>query len=165
MSNTVVYYPYQSDKYFSVATLIVSSLSFVAFGYCLADWIPACCFFGVIGIVALWLSKSLYDSAQICLLFEPKGIRLIGGKCQNGLFVRWDKCPYAYYTQNYKGHLFVILSQYELSSKQIRMLANQSANAYKICVESKYTIHLNHSQTASQIKELINQTVQHVNFY
>lgn len=165
MSNTVVYYPYQSDKYFSVATLIVGALSFVAFGHCLTDWVPACYFFGIIGVVALCLSRTLYDSAQICLLFEPEGIRLIGGKYQNCLFVPWNKCMYAYYTQNYKGHLFVILSQHELSSKQTRTLANQSANAYKICVESKYVIHLNYSQTASQIKELINQTVQHINTY
>jgi hypothetical protein len=164
MKNSIVYRPHQSDIYFAWTILAVGILSFVALAHCLPAFNAVSCLYTGMGILSMWLAKTLFDSSQRRLVFEPEGIRLTDSKNNNHL-VPWNKYIYAYFERNYKGHLFLVLSPQVLHLQQAKSFANQAANTSKVFVDNVCVIYLNNSPTSLEIEKIIKQTVLHVGIY
>ena len=107
MKEAIVYRPYKAQTWPLVFTLPVGILAFVGAGYCLPfSGVSVLCLTGI-GIACIWLSKVLYDSSKKAVIFEQNGLRIIGGSYFDYRYIPWGELTYGYYTQNYKGHLFV----------------------------------------------------------
>ncbi len=155
MNDAIVYHPYKAQTWPLVFTLPVGILAFVGAGYCLPfSGVSVLCLTGI-GIVCIWLSKVLYDSSKKAVIFEQNGLRIIGGSYFDYRYIPWGELKYGYYTRNYKGHLFVVLSPNVLNSKEAKRFANQGANSSRIFIDYVVVIYLDALQDVAQIKNLI----------
>ena len=155
MNDAIVYRPYKTQIWPLVFTLPVGILAFVGAGYCLPfSVVGALCLTGI-GIACIWLSKVLYDSSKKAVIFEQNGLRIIGGSYFDYRYIPWGELTYGYYTRNYKGQLFAVLSPNVLNSKEAKRFANQGANSSRIFIDYVVVIYLDVLQDVAQIKNLI----------
>ena len=155
MNDAIVYRPYKAQTWPLVFTLPVGILAFVGAGYYLPfSGVSVLCLSGI-GVACIWLSKVLYDSSKKAVIFEQNGLRIIGGSYFDYRYIPWGELKYGYYTRNYKGHLFVVLSPNVLNSKEAKCFANQGANSSRIFIDYVVVIYLDVLQDVTQIKKLI----------
>lgn len=165
MNNTIIYRPYRSHVWFIFFTVPIGIFAFVAAGYCLQAPGANVIFFVVMGALSVWLTKALYDSSKTIIFFEPDGLWVSGVGCDNCRHILWEELSNAYYVRNFRGFLFVVLSTKALSPQEAKKLANRGANLSKICIDDVVVIHIDDLQNVSQIKELIDNHVLHVDIY
>lgn len=165
MDNTFVYRPNHIDGWFVPFSVSIGILAFMLAGVFLqmGDYksIPIVAF----GIVSFWLSKQLYDSANVVVLFELEGLRIVGGRGKNIKYFPWTELPFACYSRNYKGHLFLVLSPKALSKTEAKRYVNRGANMSQTCVDSVVVIHISAIQTAEQLKSHIIRYVKNVSSF
>ena len=165
MNNTIIYRPYKTQTWLLFFTIPIEILTFVGAGYCLPlSGVSVLCLTGI-GIASIWLTKVLYDSSKRAVFFEQKGLRIIGGSYFDYRYVPWGELAYAYYARNYKGHLFLVLSPNALSTREVKRFANQGATSSRIFIDYVVVIYIDILQDVSQIKELIDNHVVHVDTY
>lgn len=165
MNNSIQYRPFRSHVWFSPFLLIAGILSFVGVGYCLPEITFPCFFLLCIGMVSIILAKALYDSSRTTVWLENDGLRIIEGKNNQWHFVLWKNFSYAYYIPNFKGHLFLILSDKYLNENQAKRFVNQRSMSSKIYDDKTIVIHIDVQQKTDLIKERINNTIPHINVY
>lgn len=165
MDDIMVYRPYRSHGWFVPFSIAVSILAFVLIGFCGSGMGNTILFLVTIGTISVWITKVLYDSANIVLFFEPDGLRIAGGKHKNYRYLPWKGFSYAYYARNYKGFLFAVLSPKALSSKAVKNFVRRSANLSRICVDFAVVVYIDNLQNASQLQELIAKHTLHVETY
>lgn len=165
MNDTFIYRPYKSHAWTLPFTTSVGLLAFVAAGYCVPYWGYNVLILAAVGIVCAWLTKLLYDSSNVAVIFEQEGLRALGGNYNEYRYVLWEEVSYAYYVRSFKGHLFLVLTPNALSSKEAKHLANRGANSSRICIDSVLVIYIDIFQDVTKIKELIGNHVMHVDTY
>ena len=165
MNDTIIYRPYKTQTWPLVFTIPVGILAFMGAGYCLPlSGVSVLCLAGV-GIACIWLTKVLYDSSKRAVFFEQKGLRIIDGSYFDYRYVLWEELSYAYYVRSFKGHFFLVLSSNALSPKEAKHFANRGANSSRICIDSVLVIYIDIFQDASQLRELIENHVVHIDTY
>lgn len=164
MNNICTYRPYRSHAWFLPFVIPVAMLAFVAAGYCF-PYVGVGVFWVAIGIVCTYLTKALYDSSNISVVFEQEGLRIVGGSYNDYRYLLWEEVSNAYYVRNFRGFLFLVLSPKALDSKAAKKLINRGANLSKICIDDVVVIHIDDLQNVSQIKELIDSHVVQVDTY
>lgn len=164
MKDTIVYRPWRSYAWFLPFTIPVGMLALVAAGYCLPYSGYGVLVLATIGIGHTWLTKVLYDSSNLAVAFEQKGLRILGGSYKDYRYILWEEVPYAYYVRNYRGNLFLVLSPKALSPDEAKKLAKRGG-ASKICIDYAVVISIDPSQDTSQIKRQIVHNVLHVDAY
>lgn len=164
MNNICTYRPYRSHAWFLPFVIPVAMLAFVAAGYCF-PYVGVGVFWVAIGIVCTYLTKVLYDSSNISVVFEQEGLRIVGGSYNDYRYLLWEEVSNAYYVRNFRGFLFLVLSPKVLDSKAAKKLINRGANLSKICIDDVVVIHIDDLQNVSQIKELIDSHVVQVDTY
>lgn len=107
------------------------------------------------GILCIWLTKVLYDCSNITLIFEQEGLRIIGDKHAIYRYITRSKLTHVYYTKNWKGFSFAVLSPETLDQKAARRYANRAANTGCISIDNTIVIPLDNLQNVSSIKEMI----------
>ncbi|MBE6660777.1 MAG: hypothetical protein E7605_05175 [Ruminococcaceae bacterium] len=124
----VVYYPYHSHSIAAAMIGIPSAAGFCIFcGLCLSQnafWGALVCF--SMALVMFFLNKYFYDSAKIVVLLTFEKIEIINQKKQPYFFIEWQEISFTYYTRNYKGHGFWVISAEPLSSNQCRKAIRHS---------------------------------------
>jgi len=163
--DVITYRPHKSYAYFTPFALTIALILFLTAGY----YLPHMRYTGIIlmlfGILSLWLTKSLYDSSNIVILFEQEGLRITGGKAKNYQYLLWKDITYGCYVRNFKGHLFLVLSPGELNPKIAKRLANIGANLSKICVDSSVVVYIDVTQNTSQLTEMVENHILHISSY
>ena len=165
MDKTIIYRPFKSHTYFLPFTICVGVLAFVTTGYCLPFWSIGVLIPTALGVISTWLTKVLYDSANIAIFFEKEGLRVVGRRYNEYRYILWEELLYAYYVRNLKAHLFLVLSPKPLSSIEAKDFANQGANLLKVCIDDVVVIHIDAIQNVSPLKELIADHVSHVDSF
>lgn len=164
MNNTYSYRPYRSHTCFLRFVIPVAMLAFFAAGYCF-QYVGVCVFFTVIGLVCTYLTKMLYDSSNMAVVFEKEGLRTIGSSYKDYRHFLWEEVLNAYYVRNFRGFLFLVISPKALKPKEAKFFANKGANLSKICIDDVAVIYIDDLQNVSQIKEIIDTHVAHVDSY
>ena len=164
MNDITVYRPYQFHARVFPFTAFISLLALVATGYCIPYW-KATFLLATIGVGGAWLTKYLSDTTKVVVVFEQQGVRILGDKHHNYRFVPWENLTYAYYTRNYKGHPFLVLTPNALDRKEAKHFANRGANTTRICIDGVLVIYMDIIQDVSPIEELIATHVEHVVTY
>ena len=164
MDDIFVYRPYKTDAWALFFMLPVGLLSLVGLGYCLHssgmwEWK---CFFIVVGIVSIWLTKVLYDVTKKAITFEKNGLRIIGGSYLEYRYIPWEELTYGYYTINLKGHQYLLLSPKALNKKEARRFTNRVF--YQLFVDYVVVIPLGYHQKM-HIKELVGSHLVHIESY
>lgn len=165
MNDITIYRPYKAHAWTLPFTVTIGLFAFVATGYCVPYWEYNVFILAVIGVVCAWLTKFLYDSSNLTVIFEQQGLRTIAGRYDDYRYVLWEELSYAYYVRSFKGHLFLVLSPNALSPKEAKHFANRGANSSRICIDSVLVIYIDIFQDASKIKEIIDNHVMHVDTY
>lgn len=157
MDNTIVYRPYKSNVWFAVFLTGIGLLALMVAAYSLPYKGFIVVFLIAIGVVSLWLTKTLYDSSNITIFLEQEGLRIVGGKHNNYQYVSWEKLSYAYYIRSFKGHLFLVLSPKTLSSKEAKRLVNQAANLFQTYITDVVVLYIDVLQNTAPLKEFVAQ--------
>lgn len=165
MNGITIYRPYRVHAWTLPFTVTVGVFAFVATGYCVPYWGYNVIILAVIGIICAWLTKVFYDTSNITVIFEQYGLRTIASRYDDCRYVLWAELLYAYYVRSFKGHLFLVLSSKALSPKEARQFANRGANSSRICIDSVFVIYIDIFQDASQLRELIENHVVHIDTY
>ena len=165
MDYITIYRPYKLHAWILPFTASVVPLAFAVAGYCVPYWGYNVAILAVIGIVCAWLTKVFYDSSRLAVIFEQQGLRTIGCRYSDYRYVLWEELSYAYYVRSFKGHLFLVLSSNALSPKEAKRFANRGANSSRICIDSVFVIYIDIFQDASQLRELIENHVVHIDTY
>lgn len=165
MNNITIYRPYKVHARILPFTVTVGVFAFIAMGYCIPYWEFGVSLWVVMGVGCIWLTKVLYDTSNLTVIFEQQGLRIVEGRYNNYRYVLWEELLYAYYVRNFKGHLFLVLSTNALSPKEAKRFANIAATSSRICIDDVLVIYINFFQEVSQIKELINSHIIHIDTY
>lgn len=165
MNEIIIYRPYRVHAWTLPFTVTIGVLAFVATGYCLPYWESNIIIPAVMGVISIWLTKTLYDTSKLTVIFEQHGLRTISVRYEDYRYVLWKELLYAYYVRSIKGHLFLVLSSNALSPKEAKHFANRGANSSKICVDRVFVIYIDSFQDVSKIKELVEHYVVHVDTY
>jgi len=163
MNETINYRPYRTHGWFVPYLASIGILLFIFIGFCIPDRKLIVLILTIIEVFVIVSTKVLYDSSNVSILFERDGLRIVGGKHSNYRYIPWEKVSYAYYIRNYKGHLFLVLSLKELSSKEAKRFVNKGANTSKIYFDSVVVIYIDFLQNVEPIKEFISNHVVHIN--
>ena len=165
MHNIIIYRPYKTQIWPVLFTIPAGIFAFVASGYCLPlSRISVLCLVGI-GIACICLTKVLYDSANKAVFFEEKGLRIIGSCYVNYQYIPWEELAYAYYTRNYKGHLFLVLSPKMLSLKEAKHFANRGAILSQIYINYVVVLYIDILQDVSNLRRLIDEHIAHIDTY
>ena len=165
MNDITIYRPYKVHAWTLPFTVTVGVFAFVATGYCVPYWGYNVLILAVIGIVCAWLTKVFYDTSNLTVIFEQHGLRTIASRYDDCRYVLWEELLYAYYVRSNKGHLFLVLSSNALRPKEAKRFANRGANSSRICIDSVFVIYIDIFQDASQLRELIENHVVHIDTY
>ena len=178
MNNTIEYRPFRAESWAFPVMLILTICDFVILGGILHDISFetfsnlnfGACFFLLLGIVSTWCLKILYNDSNIVTLFELECLRIVGGKWNNYCCIPWEKVTYAYYTRNFKGFPYMVLSPKALDKKQLKKEINRSSFSAKLCIDSIIVIPINpltddNLKKILQIKEFIKQKIPNITDY
>lgn len=155
MDTNIMFRPYRTHGWIAPVALCMALLCAVLGGYLLEIMLAGAWLFLFTEILAMWVTKTLYDSANIVIHISPKGLQVFGDHDNRYVFRPWDELSYAYDTNNYKGHHFLVLSPERLSAKEAKMLANNSAIRSKICIDLCVILYIDESPAAQAAKEAI----------
>lgn len=161
MDHSVSYRPFRTYNCFVPFVSGTGVFFIICVGYCLFPPHWHMLMFLLISILCFWLSKVLYDSSNIIVLFEQEGLRIIGEKNNRHQYFSWTALEFAYYSRNYKGHLFLVLSPRELSQGEVKAYTNRGANSLRLCVDSVVVIYIDTIQNTKPIKDVVSKKVAH----
>ncbi len=157
--NTIICHPYRNHKWFLPFTIVTGMLALTASGYCMPNFELSVMLVAV-GIGCAWLTKYLYDTCLVAVLFDERGFQVFEGHCGNYRYFSWEGLPYVYDTRSFKGYPFLVLSSRKLNSKETKCLANRGANLSRLCIDDVVVIPMDNLENVAQIKELIDKSVQ-----
>lgn len=163
MNDTIKYRPYRSEAWFVPFGILLVIFFLVFSGGCLFQSLvihSAVSF--LLGILCIWLTKVLYDTSRIVLLFEHEGLRIIGDKHTDHRYIPWSELTHVYYAKTWKGFMFAVLAAEGLDQKATRRYANHAANTGRISVDNVIVFPLDHLQDMSSIKETIASKMQYI---
>lgn len=139
-NDILVYFPYRTHYYFSLTLAVISFFFSIGVGYSLSNlgWILLIPILFV--LTALTLSKFLYDTSKISILFMNDGLWVVGQGKMSARFYAWCDIPYLYHTRSKRGHRFIVLSGEDLSNEQLELYVAKSANRSNPCTSSMVVV-------------------------
>ena len=125
----LLYYPYRTYYYFSLALVGISFAFSVAIGYSLSDpgWIlliPT-----LFAVATLVFAKFLYDTSKITVILVGEGLWVIGNGKKAAKYYAWRDIPYLANARSKRGHQFIVLSSKGLSKSQLEQYVAQAATS------------------------------------
>ena len=137
---TLLYLPYRTHYYLSLAMVGISLAFTIAIGYSLLDpeWVLLLPFLFV--FASLMMAKFLYDTSKISVLFVAEGLWIVGQGKKPVQFYAWRDILYLTYARSKRGHSFVVLSKEELSKIQLEQYVAQSAKCSIPCVSATVVV-------------------------
>ena len=169
MNDVFMYRPYKlkSLAFFIPFSILGVIISFVGVGACLAfsGTIGLCLTLTATGMLGIWVTITLYVDSKKIVCIDKNGVTIIGDSRIFCSHISWAKIPCACYIRNFRGHLVLILSADKLEYEEARRFANWWTS--RICFDNVVVIHLKeilaiHLQETSQLKELIESYVMHI---
>lgn len=153
--NYIIYRPYRTQLWISLFTLIMAVFTFVFLGVSLTKVGLHTLFLLVSGLVFLFLTKSLYDSSKIILIFDDEGLLIFNDKHNNYRRFNWAYFSTLSYTTNFKGNLFAVLTPDSKTESEIKKLVSHSANSSKVCIDDTVIIAFDPLQKDVFLKDII----------
>ena len=156
MDCCLTYYPYKSHRCAVPITI----------GLCILGFVEACffahqhMFLETIALLLLCTSlllftKFLYNTAGKVVIFNADGLKIIEKNQKNHYFFSWQSFQYAYYSRNYKGYRFLLLSPRVLDCNHIREGTQSGTRGKCIFSLDIVVIHLASKQDVSTIERII----------
>lgn len=142
MQEFLLYRPYKSEKagiFFELFIVIICiGMSFLFY--------PLSTMFILLSMAAIVFLCMIrtYESYSLVIAFGQNELQIMGKKLLRKYF--WSDFSDAYYSANGWGHLYIILSNGELSNEQVRSLRNKISRSNKnICLENTLSIYIGSS--------------------
>ena len=164
MDNTkLLYLPYRTHYYFSLALVGISFVFSIGIGYSLSnpEWvllIP-----GLFVLACLALAKFLYDTSKISVLLVADGLWVIGKDKMTVQFYAWCNIPYLAHAKSKRGHRFVVLSREDLCKIQLEQYVAQSANRSTPCIRSTVVVlPIDPLQNTTMLLNFLNNNVSNI---
>jgi len=161
MNDVIFYRPYRIHGRLAPISLSYAILSFFVIGLCLPEAIGGALLFATFGIIALFITKLLYDSSNIAILLEQAGVRIIDGRGNAYRFFPWEGLQFAYHARDFKGNPYLVLSPVTLSKKTIRSFINKATNSARACVNDILVIAIN-LQDRSEVVETVERYIPNI---
>ena len=164
MHYKIKHQPNKTESWFVPFTLAIGILGLIGVGYFASVKKPELFFISLFsGAFGLCLTKMLYDSSNIILLFENEGIRIIGRKYSDYRYLPWNEYLHAYYGRALKGHLFLVLSSKELNPIDAKKYINKRNYSSKLYFDDVVVLHIDdYLQNIKPIKCFIADHVSYV---
>lgn len=153
--NGFIYQPYRTHLGFAIFTIIMAVFSFVVFGFSFSQIGFHTLFLFVSGLMFLLLTKTLYNSSKIIIVFDDVGLLIFNDKHSKYRQFNWAYFSNVYYTTNFKGNLFAVLTSNAKTETEIKKLASRSANSSKLCIDDAVIISFDPLSKDVFLKELI----------
>ena len=97
------------------------------------------CLFALAGVfTALWIMANMYCMSRQAVCFQKDGIQIIDVVGPRYEYIPWEELQFAYYAQDIRGGLYLILSPEALSEKDVKRLANRLTK--RIYIDGKILI-------------------------
>ncbi len=159
INDFIIYRPYRSYMWFVPLTIIITIFSFVAFVFSFQEFGFPTFFTFIFCLLAISLTKTLYNSSKITVFFDDVGLLITDGNHKNNKQFNWDYFSNVYYIRNFKGHSFAVLTPNTLTSKERKIIANHSIRFSNLCIDRVVLIYLDALQKDLQLKEFIEHYV------
>lgn len=134
MKQPILYRPFRYYKVFFYVMMVMQALFFYGAGQSASD-ISAACFCAAMGVAIGCFAMYFYDQSNVVLGLERDGIQIMNCAKKECAKVLWEEFRYAYYSSNYKGQWFIVLSTETLTTQEVRRIMNRAANGTRICVD------------------------------
>ena len=159
MSEKIIYRPYRTLKVFGYIMLSISmiSLGIIVLGHLSAKEV---CIFLVELCFSFFLACYCLLASKVTIVFDIIGISIINDKKTKLIQIPWDELFCAFYTRNYKGHQFLVLSSSVLSREDARKLANKGANLSKTFLKrGTVVVYLDGVHDVPRIKQIVENNI------
>ena len=103
----------------------------------------------------IYIIAELHREANIYICWNTIGLQIYENKTHQD--IRWDELRYKYYSHDFKGHQYLILSRIELEKRDIRKETNYFSAKARICFDHGCVIPLSWTQP-----QLVEELVQFV---
>lgn len=151
----IVYKPFRTQFVFAPICGLIGMVFCFFSGMTLAENNGYAFGFALVSVLCLGLAKYLNDSANIAVILDDEGVRVLNEKGNKYFLVRWQAIQHGYYYNNYKGHMFLVLSPDVLSLEQVRNVVNRAAIKSKLHSSDGLVIYLDAFQDTSALKEYV----------
>lgn len=155
MNDRIIYRPYKSGIWLLPFSVAIAVFCFLLAGLTVPQGDFTWFILFLIGFLALYATKIIYDTVRMVILFDGDGLQIIGTRYGKDSCHFWKDFSYAYCVRNYRGFHFLVLSPKTLSSKEAKRLAGRCVNPQKICMDDAIVISMDNLQNMSHLKELI----------
>lgn len=156
------YRPHRVYVWFIPGCIAAGAIMFVAAGGCLLEGDKKGFLYGLLSVVSLVLTVQLWKEAKLLLLFEPKGVRIIGDRISMHRFIPWEDLHNAYESCTFRGHKCILLSPNELKIQEIKAYANRGATCSQACIDDVIVIfYRTHDEKETIMKGLPISVIKH----
>ena len=101
----------------------------------------------------------MYDFSQKAIVFEKDGVRIIGGSYKEYQYIPWEKISYVCYARNFKGSIYLVLSQKVLDPKEIRHKVRSADVNTRSFIDGGVVMPIDNTQDLTQIKAWIKENI------
>lgn len=159
------YMPYKSEKYLAIFMIMVLELPICVLSMMLLH------FQGVAGIKyvmipnlgILLIAMIFLKSSQLKITFTTKALYTQNGKNQKNVEHRYRDYPFAYYCKNYRGQVYLILSECELERKRVKRIVSYGGNFGRTFYDSCIVVLIDQSNKQINIvKKYIVENIKNV---
>ena len=163
MKESFIYRPYKTDAKVLVLIVPIVILGFVSVGFCILQiWLRI--FFAVLSIVCTYFIKTLFVLSNVLVEFDEKGLRIIGGNYKDYRYLSWQKLSNASYFKTYRGFRYLVLSQKELSCKEVKALVDKSSICGRVCIDDAVVFGMDASG-GEKVREFVEKHVEFIHPY
>lgn len=159
MDDKIIYCPGKIVRfclYFFLPAPVFFSL--LALG-ALPDHVGSFCVMFLMGIMGVWIIKVTYDISQKAIVFEKDGVRIIGGSYKEYQYIPWEKISYVCYARNFKGSIYLVLSQKVLDPKEIRHIVRSADVNTRYFIEGSIIMPMDPTQDLTQVVARIKEHI------
>ena len=156
----ILYRPNRQYIFFSCLSFFMGIVSFALLFIGKNGNIKSTLTISSMGLVSFLLSFYIYKAYKKYIVFDEDGVSVFEGKRKGVVVVPWEKITYAYYTRNFKGFHFLLLSSKNYSEKQARKITNRAINREKLFFDGNIVFNVDYQkQVNEQIKLLVENKV------
>lgn len=153
---SIPYYPYRMNKIIItfVWAMVGLSLGLIYLTLISHDYLP-CILLMIIDVAFVYWIIAMHFAAQTHIVWDATSIHIYENNTQE--CIMWDKVQYKYYSCDFKGHQYLILSCIALERHDIKKRTNQSAMKSLVCFDNGCVIYLDPNQP-QLVQSLVRRT-------
>ena len=159
MDDKIIYRPEKFARIFLFFFPLAPLTFFLLAGYALPCQVGAFCLFLLSGILSVWETKVMYDFSKKAIVFEKDGVRIIGGSYKEYQYIPWEKISYVCYARNFKGSIYLVLSQKVLDPKEIRHIVRSADVNTRYFIEGSIIMPMDPTQDLTQVVARIKEHI------